>query len=408
MKEYRAAIIGAGASGVMAALSAALNYPDAQFLLLERQDKLLRKVSAAGNGRCNLSNRHLAAQSYFSVATAPKQKAKTLASVFHRFSARDTVHFFQKLGLYCREDQAGRIYPYAEQSEVVVSALEKALHNKRVNLLCEAEVTAVRLADQGIHITYERRIRDSKQKYVRETVCCQDLIIACGSEASPQLGGSDLGYRLCAQLGLEVSALYPALVPLELELSKNEGLYLRGQRFKGAATLYKDNEKIFQTDGEFLFAETGISGIAAMELARFIQGSGHYQIALDFVPDLSAQELTAYISENQIQTENIPCAFVKTKIAEYLYQRSAKKKNPVQLLKDCHFTVRGTLEKERAQVIAGGVLLNQLYFPQFCLKRNPHIYLCGELLDLDGATGGYNLQWAWSSGYLAGKLEKPY
>lgn len=404
-------IIGGGASGVMAALSVARESSNRVFLL-ERQDKLLRKVRVAGNGRCNISNVHLSDEFYFSVASSEKQKAKILSTVLHQFSVQDSLRFFQELGLFFREDDAGRVYPYAEQSDVFVDLLEEAVVRSGVTICLNAEVKGLWAEADRIKINVDQlSTAASTDRHLEHLIMdCDDLILACGSQASSNLGGSHSGYDLLRQLDVEISDLYPALVPLILKESKTQRKVLSGQRFKGTGTLIRDGQVIFVSKGEFLFTEQGLSGIAAMELARFIQNpAAHkYEVALDFIPDLSFEELVEFRSNYKLKSMSLAEAFVKKQIALYLTKHNKKDQDMARLLKDCRFGIEGTAGSVKAQVMAGGALLNQIHFPQFCLKKNPHVYLCGELLDIDGATGGFNLQWAWSSGYLAGRGNKPY
>ena len=414
-------IAGAGASGLMAALSARRKFPQAKILLLERQDRPLRKVKAAGNGRCNLSNKDLSGSHYFSVATSPKQKDKIIKTVFNCFSSADTVKFFNDLGLFLRTDQAGRLYPYGEQGDLVVACLLRALAKAEIDLLTGLSLTAIDRQDNFLELTLlsgnsslqSRSETGSLQKKMRT----KNLILACGSTAGGGLGATDLGYRLSENLGLEVSRLQPALVPLVLS-DKDIVKSLSGQRFKGQASLYRDRQFVATSQGEFLFNKQGLSGIAGMELGRFVQDPDRhrYNLTIDFVPDLSQDDLVDYLTGlwagsgtvGRSDLKSLAEAFVKEKIASELASRSGSIAKLASLLKALKLDLENSMGSDQAQVMAGGVCLHQVHLPEFCLKPDPRIYLTGELLDIDGQSGGYNLQWAWSSGFLAGLLSKPY
>lgn len=421
MKHFDLVVAGAGASGLVAALSARRKFPRAKILLLERQVRPLRKVRAAGNGRCNLSNRDLSSRHYFSLSTSPKQKDKLVKSVFNRFSAADTRRFFNELGLFLRTDQAGRLYPYGEQGDLLASCLLRAINRSDIEFKTGLALTGIDCREDDLNLTLAECDQDGQPRIGSSPdplqVRTQKLILACGSSASPGLGGTDLGYYLAGDLGLEISQRQPALVPLILRDQKLVKS-LSGQRFKGQAALYRDRRFMARSQGEFLFNRQGLSGIAGMELGRFVTEPDRYaySLTLDFVPDLSHEDLLAYLTglwpgSRKMAREDLKYlaqAFVKDKIASYLAQKSQSLVDLAGLLKAFSLDLEACMGGEQAQVMAGGVCLHQVHLPEFCLKSDPRIYLTGELLDIDGQSGGYNLQWAWSSGFLAGLLADPY
>ncbi len=401
-------IVGGGASGIIAALSAKQQYPAKNIAILEKQSLLLRKVRASGNGRCNISNAHITPQAYFSVGSSEKVKNRLLKTAFSEFSASETKDLCTSLGIYLREDEAGRIYPYAEQAEIVVDALIKALEYQKINILTEYCVQKIAVQEDDL---IKIQVEHTGQMF---EFTCRNLILACGSYAASPLGGTKLGYDLLKQLQITVTPLYCALAPLTLKYYKERKI-LAGQRFKGRASLLKNKQLIQQTEGEFLFTKEGISGIAAMELARFVENpqTDHYQLRIDFVPELSEQEIKILLDKISLERgqnlcRRIPFMFVKKVIALYLQKKAKDIKQMIHLLKDCPFEILDVFPAEKAQVIAGGALLDEIYFPEMALKSNPNIYICGELLDVDGRTGGFNLQWAITSGFLAGKLKRRY
>lgn len=414
MKDYDFVIIGGGASGVMAALSVNKHYPDANICLIEKENQLLSKVRASGNGRCNLSNKDIKAEHYFSIASSHSNKTKYLQTAFNQISFEETKKIFSKLGIYIRLDQAGRAYPYAEQAEVVVAALSRALIEKNIRIMLETEVVAMITSDQKLLLSLSSKSQLETSDLEKINQCsAEKIILACGSCAAEMLSGTKAGYQLLNDLGVGITELRPALLPIKIKL-ESKAKNLSGQRFKGKARLYKNGDFIFESQGEFLFRKDGLSGIAAMELARFIgsEKNSSYELKIDFVPELDEEEIREFLNHKSASSEedliNFAMAFLRKKIAIYLAKKANNLKELIKLLKSSSFQVIGSLTNKEAQVMAGGLALEQLFLPSFALKKDPRIYVCGELLDIDGRTGGYNLQWAWTSGYLAGKLLDPY
>lgn len=420
MMTYDCIIIGGGASGVISALSVRKHHPQAKILLLERQFQLLRKVQASGNGRCNLSNRNLKSENYFSVDSSDSFKQRFLQTAFNQFSFTSTKRFFLDLGIPLRIDEEGRAYPHSEQSAAVVLTLSKALVSSKIEVLLQAEVEKIDYHDNSFELSVvpNKTVKEKKSfEFLTKAkkIKCNKLILACGSKAAKNLGGSHIGYNLINNLA-EISTLTPALVPLKLSTDINLKV-LAGERFKGQARLFRDSTEIASSSGEFLFSKTGLSGIAGMELARFIpekfSSADQYYVKLDFAPEYTQPELETILTERKINLQEanlnqLAIGLVKQKTATFLAESAESILQLSVLLKELRIDLLGTNGFENAQVVAGGVKLSQIYSPSFALKSNPAIYICGELMDLDGKTGGFNLQWAWTSGYLAGKLSEAF
>ncbi|NLJ70982.1 MAG: hypothetical protein GX328_05925 [Clostridiaceae bacterium] len=448
--KYDCIVIGGGASGVMAALSVRRHYPDFKILLLEKEFQLLRKVKASGNGRCNLSNRNIKSDNYFSLQSGKSAKQKFLQTAFNIFSYPDTVEFFGSLGIPLRLDQSDRAYPYSEQASSVVLTLTQALSETKIDVLLQAKVSRIKSLDNFIELTVEpfKTVKEKRHfAYLTsaQTFQCEKLIVACGSKAAENLGGTDSGYQLLEEYAT-ISELRPGLVPLNLIMDEKAKL-LVGQRFKGSAKLLLNNTILAQSSGEFLFVENGLSGIAAMELARFLPQADQANqddnsnkankatkarkgtkdiidtkdrrdiediiVELDFVPDYQLSEIEEYlINRRKILSEQkqkfSAVGIVKENISDYLVQRAGTIKNLASLMKSTSFIVDGSKGFSAAQITVGGVCLSQIWMPSLALKSQPNIYVCGELIDIDGKTGGFNLQWAWTSGFIAGQLRDSF
>ncbi|NLM20017.1 MAG: aminoacetone oxidase family FAD-binding enzyme [Clostridiaceae bacterium] len=418
--KYDCIVIGGGASGVMAALSVCRHYPNCKILILEKEFQLLRKVEASGNGRCNLSNRNIKSENYYSLQAGKSAKQKFLQTAFNIFSYADTIEFFGGLGVPLRFDHSGRAYPYSEQASSVVLTLTQALIKSKIEVLLQAEVVQIKSIDKSLELTVEP-YKTVKQKrhfaYLNsaQTFQCKKLIVACGSKAARNLGGTDSGYQLLEDYAA-ISELRPGLVPLNLIMDE-KAQSLAGQRFKGSARLLFKNKVLTQNSGEFLFVAGGLSGIAAMELARFLpqdnQANQETIVELDFVPDYQLSEMEDFLFNRRkiLAGQNndfSAVGIVKEKISDYLVQRAGTIKNLAPLMKSTSFKVDGSKGFPAAQITAGGVCLSQIWMPSLALKSQPNIYVCGELIDIDGKTGGFNLQWAWTSGFIAGQLRDSF
>ncbi len=392
-------IIGGGASGMAAALAASEN-PNVQVVLLERQARVGRKLLATGNGRCNLSNIHAKDQGYHGQDPAFAQYALT------QFDPEMTLSWFSQLGLYTIKESSGKVYPYSDQANSVVDVLRLSLERPNVALRTGFEVEKIK-KDGDKFTVYSRD----------EQIVCDKLIVACGGLAGTKLGGTMSGYKLLGKLGHRSTKLRPALVQLRSNWGGLSGL--KGVRAQCKAEIYHNGQLFAQSRGEVQFTEYGLSGPVIFEISRDVCNQpGNWICKLDLLPDqpqeqlaesllrrkmtnLSAQELLTGILHNRLGR-------VITQAAGINLNTECKNLSDEDIQAVCRavkgFEVSLTepLGMDSAQVTAGGVLTSQ-FDPQTMESRLvPGLYACGEVLDIDGDCGGYNLQWAWSSGRLAG------
>ncbi len=389
---------------MMAALTAAED-PHNTVTLLERQSRVGRKLLATGNGRCNLSNLHASVEHYHGY------DPDFVRFALEQFPVSDTLAYFESLGLLTVAEESGKIYPYSDQANSVVDVLRFALEQRGVELRCGCEVLSIGKKARGYNV-----------KTAEEAFYCDKLILACGGAAGSKLGGTDWGYKLLQSMGHSTTALRPSLVQIKTDASVTKSL--KGVRAQAAITLKRNGQTVAHNSGEVQFTDFGISGPAIFELSRQVEPKGDQLILLDLMapweedsiielltrrsaafPTLAGEELLTGILHNRlgkvvlkISGTDIPGA-----LADY---RDDQIRKIVRTIKFFPMTVTGVMGLDLAQVTAGGVLTSEFRPDTLESRLCPGLFATGEVLDIDGDCGGYNLQWAWSSGRLAGKLGK--
>ena len=393
-------IIGAGASGMAAALAAAEN-PNVQVVLLERQARVGRKLQATGNGRCNLSN----------LGACPDFYSGSDEGEFSRFAltnynVENTLAWFRTMGLYTVAEPSGRVYPYSDQANSVVDVLRFALEKPNIELLTGFEVTKVKKTDSGFLV-----------ESAQQQIACDRLIVACGGLAGTKLGGSMSGYKLLMKLGHHCTKLRPSLVQIKSDWSGC--VSLKGVRANCRAEIFCDGVLHSAGTGEVQFTEYGLSGPVMFEISRDVcQKPGLWVCKLDLLPDLEEKCLLEALEMRQ--KTNLPAEELLTGILHNRLGRVVVKEAGVSLHAPIRHLEGWELEKvcktaksleihlteamgmDSAQVTAGGIFTSEFEETTMESKLVPGLFACGEVLDIDGACGGFNLQWAWSSGRLAG------
>lgn len=393
------AIIGAGASGMAAALAAAENQ-NTEVILLERQSRVGRKLQATGNGRCNLSNIHALTKGYHG------QNPDFAGSAISAFSPEDTLRWFASLGLFTVTEESGKVYPYSDQANSVVDVLRLSLLKENITLKTGYEVRKIKRCENGFQITNGE-----------EPILCDKLIVACGGLAGSKLGGTMSGYKLLAKLGHRSTRLRPSLVQIKSDWPELPSL--KGVRANCHVEIFHNGESYAQSTGELQLTEHGISGPVVFEISRDVcAASGKWSAKLDFLPDISEENLESELQRRR--TANLPMEELLTGILhnrlgrmltkaagikgrQYVSQiSSAELKEVAACVKGLQIDLTEPLGMDSAQVTAGGVLTDGFDPNTMESKLVPGLYACGEVLDIDGDCGGYNLQWAWSSGRCAG------
>lgn len=392
-------IIGGGASGMAAAIAAAGN-PQVRVTLLERQARLGRKLQATGNGRCNLTNRNVCLDNYHG------DESDFANHALHHFSVEETLQWFADLGLYTATEESGKVYPYSDQANSVVDILRFGLEKENISVVTGCEVTRLRRSTQGFEVgtTADRYFFDR-------------VIVACGGLAGSKLGGSMSGYQLLRSMGHEMTKLRPALVQLKSNWSGC--VSLKGVRANCTATITRDGAIWSQGTGEMQFTEYGLSGPVIFEISRDVcQGKGAWLCTVDLTPELPDDALMHMLwmrKGSVLTTEDLLTGIVHNRLGRVITAAAGiKGHTPIaeltadqlqdvcRLVKRLQIPLTEPMGMDSAQVTAGGMRTAQ-WNPQTMESRLvPGLYACGEVLDIDGDCGGYNLQWAWSSGRLAG------
>ena len=392
-------IIGGGASGMAAALAAAEN-PNVNVILLERQARLGRKLQATGNGRCNLTNLHALEGGYH--GEEPEFSREALES----FDPEKTLEWFRSLGLFTVAEPSGRVYPYSDQANSVLDVLRFALEKPNIRVITGFEVAKAKRSGDGFTV-------DNGE----EAIFCDKLIIACGGLAGTKLGGSMSGYKLLGKFGHKTTRLRPTLVQIKSAWGGVAGL--KGVRANCHAQILKDGAAHSQSTGELQFTEYGLSGPVIFEISRDVcQEKGHWECLLDFLPDISWEMLLGELERRRktgLPVEELLTGILHNRLGRVLTKAAGVRGSGLvaeltdgELEAVCRavkaFSVPLTepLGMDSAQVTAGGILTREFDPGTMESKRVPGLYACGEVLDIDGDCGGYNLQWAWSSGRAAG------
>ena len=393
-------VIGGGAAGMLAALTAAEN--GHRVLLLERQSRVGRKLLATGNGRCNLSNYHVSPAHYHG-------GAGFCDFALSQFDVGETLQYFASLGLLTVSEASGRIYPMSNMAGSVLDVLRYALERPEIDLQTGQTVTAVRKMPEGFSVKTET-----------DTFSARRLILAAGGAAGSKVGGGMDGYRLAKSLGHHRTALYPSLVQLKTDPTYPRAL--KGVKAQCGISICRGSQVLARNSGEVLFAEYGVSGPAIFDLSRSVStGGSDLTCLLNFFPDWEEAEVLHWLCQRQAamaahEASTLLTGSCHTRLGQMICKSAGfTNQRAAGLTRDdlrriarqaTHFAlpITGTCGFDQAQVTAGGLDTSEFDPRTLQSRLVPGLYACGELLDIDGDCGGYNLQWAWSSGRLAGKL----
>ena len=404
--NYDIAVIGGGPAGLMAAGRA--GELGARVILLEKNKQLGIKLLMTGGGRCNLTNQ----QDNRQLATSFGCNGQWLLSGLSKFGPEEVISFFNQRGLATKLEEDGRIFPVSDKAQSVLQVLLAYLSESQVNISLEAEVKRLVVVNNKI----EKLILTDGQEII-----AKKFIICSGGQAYPVTGSTGQAYEWLKQLGHQIIEPQPALVPIILQdyfIKDLEGLSLADVEIKG----YQHETKICSVRGPIIFTADSLSGPASFNFSRLInrQPFEELSLRLDLFPDLSFEQLdqqlrTKFSSSNKelktglgqlvpLRLVGVMIRVLKLEADQPLNSISREQRQQlVRLLKEFNLKISGLGGYDRAMVTAGGVDLAEIDQRTMQSKIISNLYLAGELLNLDGPTGGYNLQLCWTSGYLAGQ-----
>lgn len=400
-------VVGGGAAGIMAAITTKDLGKDVA--ILEGNDRIGKKLLTTGNGRCNITNRCIDYSRYHS-----KNEGFFNFSL-DNFTFEDSEIFFNSIGLPLTTLEDGKMYPMSLQASSVIDIIRLAIEERGIPVYLNKKVKDIKLKNTEFNIFTS----DGEEIFQ-----CNKLVLATGGKAAPKTGSDGLGYSIAKSFGHKIINPTPALVQLKLKYKNLRAL--AGVKFNGYCDILVNDEVIRREFGEILFTDYGISGPPILQLSRIaaeaLQQGKMVNIKIDMMPQYKMDELIDFLENHWgifsyrtvfnsfigvINKKIVPIILKEAEINdihESCSELSWKdKKNVYSLLKSWDFQVVDTNSFSNAQVTAGGI--DTKYVEPETMKSRiiDNLYFCGELLDVDGDCGGFNLQWAWSSGYIAGK-----
>lgn len=373
---YDVCVIGAGASGLVAAITAARR--NKTVCIVEKNKIIGRKILSTGNGRCNYTNRFMNANCFNC------EEPAFVDSIVGRFGCMDVIKFFDELGVIPKYIN-DLVYPMTNQAGTIVAVLEKELTRLSVDIKTEFDVKSV----ENNSFDKDNQVFTVVSSNGDE-VACKKLIVAFGGKAAPSLGTDGSGNKLLRSLGHTVSFTYPALVGLKSDNAKLTKL--AGLRCNASVSLYVDDEFVCREEGEVQFNKDGLSGFPVMQLSgKASRQLGAHKVRLDvnFLPFLLDEQVEEYIKKFTDFRGILPAQVLELE-------------PDVSMIRAMQFDVVDTYGFNSAQVTAGGVPVSEVNPVDMSSKKCEGLYLTGELLDVDGRCGGYNLSFAFATGYIAG------
>ena len=407
---YQTIIIGGGPSGLMAAVAASES--NNRILLLEKKKGLGRKLKISGGGRCNVTNR----LPYAEIIKNIPGNGKFLYSPFSIFDNESIIEFFESRGVKLKEEDHGRMFPVSNKSQDVVDTLVNTIKDNHVEIKEETIVNSITLTEDN-HF----KVTTQSGEFISKTV-----IIATGGTSVPQTGSTGDGYKFAEHLGHTITELFPTEVPITSAEPFIKSKQLKGLSLKDVelSVLKKNGKKRISHQMDMIFTHFGISGPAALRCSQFVykeQKKKDIMMQLDVFPDIKQNELEQKIKK---MLNEVPDKYVKNSLRGLIEERyllfmleqagideettyhhlsNQQLTRFVECLKGFTFTVNGTLPIDKAFVTGGGVSLKEIWPKTMMSKIQPGLFLCGEVLDIHGYTGGYNITSALVTGHVAGQ-----
>lgn len=396
----KVAVIGGGASGLVAAISARKN--GASVTVYERLERVGKKILSTGNGRCNMTNINAGEKNYH--GDNPSFIKKTI----DKFWVDETLNFFKDLGVITTVLEEGKVYPYSLQASSVLDVLRFEAEYIGIRFVTEFEAKKVQKKGDGFVI----------ESYSGDKETADSVILATGGRAQQNLGSNGSGYQLAKSFSHKITSLYPALVQIKTDNTYTKAL--QGIKIRGVAKLFEGERELLSSKGEILFADYGLSGPPIFNISRTASIIKNGKIKLDLMCEYSKDEVIALLEKrikSGLNLENYFVGMLPKKLGQMILKSSGiaplsrmsdslTKKEILAIaekIKGWSFEVVGTMSWNNAQVTAGGVDVSDVDDATMESRLAKGLFFAGEILDIDGDCGGYNLQWAWSSGYIAGE-----
>lgn len=400
---YDILIVGGGASGMISAIYAHKTNPKLKICVVEKNSRVGKKILVTGNGRCNITNMNTDVSNYHGA------NPRFVMSALSKMNTYDTLDFFERIGIVAKTEEDGKVYPYSLQASSVVDALRYELERCACEIVCDTDCKEIKIKE-GIFFVYAANGKVFNAKKV---------IFSTGSIAGIK-GDTTGSYFVVENLGHKTTDLIPALVQLKTKDKKCASM--KGVKVMAEASAYVSGEKVRSEYGEVLFTDYGLSGPPIFSLSRImsdaVNSGKKAEISLNLMPDKSTDDIYMHLISRRkdVSLENYLLGMMNKFVGIRLIKDITEEKltttatvlndnilyKLATLISDWRFEISGTNSFESCQVVAGGIETSDVNPSTMESKLVSGLYLTGEVLDIDGDCGGYNLQWAWSSGALAG------
>jgi predicted Rossmann fold flavoprotein len=405
-EKFDVAVIGGGPAGIMAAIRA--TELGSKVVLIEKNQNLGKKLLMTGNGRCNISHAEFNDKKFVEKLG---KKGQFLLSALSIFGPKEVINFFENRGLKTKIKKDGRIFPTSNKAQDVLNILIKYLNKNKVKLLLDQKIVDFEIKKENIE-----SVKLSKGK-----IFAQSFILCTGGKSYPETGSTGDGYAFAQKMGHKIINPKPALVPIKIK--ENWVKDLQGLSLKNVSiTLFQNNKKQDQRIGEMIFTHFGLSGPVILDLSKKIEEllvNGEVILKIDLIPTLDISMLDKKIQEdfkrNKI-LKNYLSEILPKRLSELIVKLSGitpdkklnsitkeERKKIIEIIKGFKLTPEGSANFNQAMVTSGGIDLKKIDSKTMKSKIIKNLFFAGEIIDLDGPTGGYNLQICWSTGYIAGE-----
>jgi len=401
---YDVVVVGAGASGLITAIVSARR--GKKVLILEKNNKIGKKLLATGNGKCNITNQRPTLEHYYS------NNPNFIKEFFEGYSYQSIKQFFKSIGLEVIEAKEGKVFPMSLQASSVVELLVAECAQLDIKIVCELEVQQIKKIKNFYEITHNKGIEKTEA-----------LVVATGNISAPQLGGVDSGISFAKRLGHNIIKPFPTLVQLTSPMKRLERM--AGVKIESRVTLKTKDGKNIQKQGDVLFTSYGISGLAILDISRFVMvellKKKNIMLTIDLMPKMSQDQLLALMRKSLVKKSSKPLTiwlqgFINKKLilpileplklqdetVGSLFSNIKNLESIVSKIKSFEFEVNGSRGYKGAEVATGGVDTKEINPKTMESKRHKGLYFTGEVLDVDGDRGGFNLHFAWVCGLRAG------